>query len=351
MGVNGQAGKRRRWLCSVVLGVSLLIPALIVAGAVYEQVAEIVIAKRHPPRGSLYDVGGHRLHLYCTGQGPATVVFDSALGGYSNDWSDVQPEVAKFARACSLDRAGFGWSDPGPLPRDARSETAEIHALLTRSAERGPYVLVGNSLGGLHAQLYTLEFPDEVAGLVLVDSGHPEQMERLPPSPFDEGIIARVTLMRRLAPLGIPRLLGVCKDDHNAPIADCGRFFDTVHAELESVIASMHEVRDAFGASLHPEPGSKPPFGGKPLVVLSRNPSWGRMDPESLKRGWQVLQTELVALSLNSRRTIAPTGIGHYIHEQQPKLVVDAIHDVVSSVNNGALLAPAPKSESTVTPR
>jgi pimeloyl-ACP methyl ester carboxylesterase len=347
--MRSPAGGRRPWLSRILFGVLLLVIVLTAAGAVYEQVAEVVIAKKNPPRGTLYDVGGRRLHLYCAGQGPVTVVFDSGLGGYGNDWGDVQPKLTEFVRACSFDRAGFGWSDPGPLPRDSRSETADLHSLLTKAGERGPFVLVGHSLGGLNAQLYTLEFPDEVAGLVLVDSAHPEQWERLPPSPYDQGVVAQVTLMRRLVPFGISRLLGACQDDNDLPLSFCGRRLDTVRAEFVSVIASAHEVRDAFGASLHSAKGTAPPFGAKPLIVLSRDPSWGRQDPESLKLAWQVLQAELATLSSNCRRTIA-TGSGHYIHLSQPKLVIDAIRDVVSSVRSGALVKSALKRSASLHP-
>lgn len=338
MGINPKTAKPRPWLRRFLQGVSLLLLTLAVAGVVYEHVEETVIARKNPPRGTLIDVGGRHMHLYCVGQGPVTVVFDSGLGGYSNDWSEVQPAVAKFARACSFDRAGFGWSDPGPMPRDSRSETADLHALLTKSGERGPFVLVGHSLGGLNSQLYALEFPDQVVGMVLVDSGHPEQWERLPPSPWDQGVVAQITRMRRLAPFGISRLLGACLDDNDVPIANCGRRLDSILAEFASVVASTHQVRDAFGTTLHTAPGATPPLGAKPLIVLSRDPSWGKVDPEELKRTWQVLQAELATLSSNSRRTIA-AGSGHYIHMSQPRLVIEAISDVVSSVRSGTPLA------------
>jgi pimeloyl-ACP methyl ester carboxylesterase len=221
--------------------VSLLILVLAVAGVVYEQVEETVIAKRNPPCGTLIDMGGRRMHLYCIGQGPVTVVFDSGLGGYSNDWSDVQPEVAKF----------------NPANADHSS--------------------CGALAWGLNSQLYALEFPNQVVGMVLVDSGHPEQWERLPPSPWDQRVVPNVTRMRRLVPLGISRLLGACLDDNDAPISNCGRRLDTIRAEFVSVVAGTHQVQDAFGTSLHSATGTTPPFGAKPLMVLSRDPSWGRL--------------------------------------------------------------------------
>jgi pimeloyl-ACP methyl ester carboxylesterase len=141
-----------------------------------------------------------------------------------------------------------------------------------------------------------------------------------------------------LAPIGITRLSGACFDDNDAPIANCARYFDTACTEYASVVTSAHQVRDAYGKSLHPEPGSRPPFGATPLIVLTRDPSWGDYDPENLKAAWQVLQKELTRLSSNSRQEIAK-GSGHYIHLSQPKLVTSAIRDVVLAATSGQLLS------------
>lgn len=336
--------RQGRWVRGFLIGTPLLIVALLIVGAAYEQIAEALIVHRRHYRGNLYDVGGRKMYLDCVGEGQATVVFDSGLGGYSGDWSEVQADARKFARACSFDRAGFGLSDPGPLPRDSRSETADLHALLTKAGEHGPFVLVGHSLGGWNSQLYALEFPEEVAGLVLVDSGHPETWERLPPSPWNQHVVQRVTRMRILAPFGIARLLGACLDDNDAPIANCAGYLDTVRAEFASVVTSAHQVRDAYGMSLHPGPGSRPPFGAKPLIILTRDPAWGDYDPENLKAAWQVLQKELAQLSSNSRQEIAK-GSGHYIHLTQPKLVTTAIRDVVSAATSGEKLSASARKD------
>ena len=116
------------------------------------------------------DIGGYHLHLNCSGEGVATVIMDSGAGGNSLSWNLVQPEIAKFTRVCTYDRAGLGWSDPGPLPRTSRQFVKELHALLVTSGIKGPYVLVGHSLGGAYVQRYAQRFPDEVAALVLLDS-------------------------------------------------------------------------------------------------------------------------------------------------------------------------------------
>src|SRR4051794_9991798 len=128
--------------------------------------------KAHPPPGKLVDVGGWRLHLDYAGSGGPAVVFSSGSGDFSFDWALVQPEVARFARACAYDRAGDAWSDPGPIPRTMRQDAYELHTLLERAGIAPPYVLVGHSYGGLLVRVYAERYPDEVAGMVLVDPTH-----------------------------------------------------------------------------------------------------------------------------------------------------------------------------------
>ena len=146
------------------------------------------------PPGRLIDVGGHRLHIHCTGRG-VPVVFESALGASSLTWREVQTSVSAFGRACAYDRAGFGWSDAGPLPRTARQIVDELRALLVAAGVETPRVLVGHSFGGLTARLYAQRHPEEVAGLVLLDPAGPEDWRR--PSPERQALIARgVSLCR-----------------------------------------------------------------------------------------------------------------------------------------------------------
>ena len=126
-------------------------------------------------------MGGYQLHIHCLGEGNPTVILEAALPGASAHWGWVQPDIATTTRVCAYDRAGMGWSDPGPEPRDAQTIASELHTLLDNARIEGPYVLVGHSFGGLYARMYTAQYPDEVAGMVLVDSTHPDQWTRLPP--------------------------------------------------------------------------------------------------------------------------------------------------------------------------
>jgi pimeloyl-ACP methyl ester carboxylesterase len=142
-----------------------------------------------PPPGTLVDIGGFRLHLHCTGNGSPTIVLDAALGASSLSWSLVQPELARLSRVCSYDRGGFGWSDPGPMPRTADRIAEELHTLLERARVPPPYVLVGHSFGGLVALIFARRFRSVISGLVLVDPAHAEDW--VTPAPKEQVQIDR----------------------------------------------------------------------------------------------------------------------------------------------------------------
>jgi pimeloyl-ACP methyl ester carboxylesterase len=123
-----------------------------IAGMGYQFAGMLIDRSHYPPPGQMIDVGGHRLHLYCTGTGSPTVVLEAAAPGWSLYWSLVQPDVAKVTKVCAYDRAGLGWSERGPLPRTGQRMARELHQLLTRAGISGPYVFVGHSLGGFVAR-------------------------------------------------------------------------------------------------------------------------------------------------------------------------------------------------------
>ena len=157
-----------------LLGVLGLVVALGLLGAAYESVAEAADARAYPPPGQMVDVGGYRLHINCIGTGSPTVVIDAGWGDSSAAWSSwVQPSAASTTRVCTYDRAGMGYSEPGPLPRTAERFAAELHALLANAGEPGPYVLVGHSMGGLTVRVFAHEYPADVAGVVLIESMSP----------------------------------------------------------------------------------------------------------------------------------------------------------------------------------
>ncbi len=170
----------RRWTIRILVGLFGLIVVTALTGATYQWFATRKDLAATPPPGHLVDIGGYRLHLWCTGDGAPVVILDAGLGGTSAGWGFVQPEVARFTRVCSYDRAGMGYSDPGPSPRTARRIANELAELLARSGMAGPVVLVGESIAGFDVRLFASDHPERAAGLVLVDASHEDDTHEVP---------------------------------------------------------------------------------------------------------------------------------------------------------------------------
>jgi pimeloyl-ACP methyl ester carboxylesterase len=175
---------RRGWGSWIRRGLVLMLAgllALAVMGAIYQAVATEIDQRTYSPPGDMVDVNGHLMHINCIGEGSPTVILEAANLGMSAHWVRVQQQqVAQTTRVCAYDRAGMGWSERSPEPRDARQISSELHTLLKGANTEGPFVLVGHSYGGLYARMYAARYPEEVAGVVLVDSSHPEQFTRSP---------------------------------------------------------------------------------------------------------------------------------------------------------------------------
>ena len=206
-----------RWTKRILIGLAGLVVIAAIAGATYQWIATRRDLARTPAPGRLVDIGGHRLHIWCSGSGTPPVILETGLGGSSADWGFVQPEVAGFTKVCSYDRAGMGYSDPGPSPRTTRRiGQYELAQLLDRTGVAGRVVLVGASIGGLAVRLFASEHPERVAGLVLVDASHEDQDVEVPRvAPF----------VPLLSSLGIFRLLGVTFGPPPATLAPTVRPF------------------------------------------------------------------------------------------------------------------------------
>jgi pimeloyl-ACP methyl ester carboxylesterase len=315
------------------------------AGVVYQFVATKIDEYRYPVPGEMVDVGGYTMHLYCTGEGGApTIVMDSGLGGTVLDWQLVQPEVAEFARVCTYDRAGAGWSDEGAQPRTSQQFVDELHALLDNARIEGPYVLVGHSLGGANMQLYARQYPNDVAGMVLVDSALvPENPQitqltaALQPSPVWTKILTTfgvVRLLTMLEPVGYP-FSELPPDSADEALAISSR---TPHLyegadESSSLLESISEV--------HAAPMS---LGDKPLIVLTAGPlqlegmGLSQEQAHQIDEAHSEHQADLARRSQNGKQIIAEES-GHYIHLEQPDLVIDAIRQVVDAARNGSSVA------------
>ena len=308
----------------VLLSELLLVLMLGILGAIYEARSNAREQNLHPPPGKLIDVGGYRLHLYCTGEGGPTVVLDYGLGGSYLDWHFVQPEVARFTRVCSWDRSGYGWSDRSPKPQVPTVIAEELHTLLDRAGEKPPFILVGHSLGAFDVRMYAHLYPEQVAGIVLVDGSHPDEGAE-----FAWRKRFEVKLLQFTAPFGLPRWRGWCTGGPEAirPMKrafSCRSKIFRAHYEQWSVLLqSAAEVRKL---------GS---LGDMPLVVISRDPRRSAKTNESVsayEEHWQQQQQELLRLSSSATYIIA-TGSGHSVPVDRPDVVIKAIRKVIGQAN------------------
>lgn len=294
----------------------------------------------YPAPGEFISINGHRLHLLSMGAGSPTVVLEAAIMDFSPTWGLVQPGVAEFARAIAYDRAGLGWSEPSERPRNGEILVAEMRMLLRAAGIPGPYVLVGQSFSGLLCRLYAYRYPQEIAGLVLLDPAHEDQFARFPPA--IQGMFGPIKAMQ-LQQLGAARSLAASGEFENIPapvsvpaamppeLAESYLFmakaspvhFDTMIAELEQLETTQDQVRAMRGHGL----------GDLPLFVISHGipqalPGVAEQVNQDYETSWQQMQAEITAESTAGVRLIAAHS-GHMIQHDQPGLVVDAIRRVV----------------------
>ncbi len=305
----------------------VLVPVLVVlatasVGAVAGNIAVAHDRATYPAAGKLYEVDGHRLHIDCHGTGSPTVVLSNSLGGTSADWARVIDAISPTARTCAYDRAGQGWSQEAASPRDGVQSATELHALLGKAGEHGPYVLAGYSTGGTYAMTYAARYPGEVAGMVLLDSSSPEQFARMRSFP------SQYQMMRRLyGPLSTLSRTGLGKLLPGAsplPEKDAARV-DAVTSAAKSFRNQRDEV------SMIPEVFSQAQaltsLGGRPLAVLTTTES------AEHTQGWPAAQDALAALSTNSvHRSVDSTHVALVGGTSSSRAVVRAIADVVASV-------------------
>jgi pimeloyl-ACP methyl ester carboxylesterase len=278
--------------------------------------------------GRLYDVGGHRLHLDCTGSGNPTVVLMSGLGGNSTGWARIAPSVAGTTRVCAYDRAGQGWSEDASEPQDGVAAARDLHDLLGRAGEPGPYVLVGHSIGGDYAMAYAARYPEQVAGMVLLDATTPY---RTAAGTTHAGPPGPVALLPSVARLGVGRLLPNSTwsalpepaASRYGSFASSPRRWQNTVDEAATMPALLTQARELST------------LGSSPLVVLTA----AGHDADPI---WADAQNRMAALSTNSSHRQADASHAGLLDEASgAQESAHAIDDVVLAARTGTTFSPS----------
>jgi pimeloyl-ACP methyl ester carboxylesterase len=320
----------------------IVLIALAITAPVYPQAQP---SQTYPPPGRLIDVGGRKLHLNCSGKGNPTVILIAGGGAFSIDWALVQPRIAERTRVCSYDRAGLAWSEPGPADETVEQTIDDLHRLLRAAKERGPYVLVGASIGGIFIRAYQHTFPNEVAGLVFTNSAN--RVGKMVKG--KGGLLWELTEdeLRSAYPLPPTVTKGPMPTREREP-------FDRLPTELQAIRlwldvrlwdkwdrnkaspeADLSWRKEFLREFEETEADRKPPLGKLPVIVVSSEPRAS----ETERRSRNGAAARLDFLSSNTVH-ITAKGSGHEIHLYQSDLVVQALLRAVSAVRKRVPLSP-----------
>jgi pimeloyl-ACP methyl ester carboxylesterase len=315
---------RGRWLLTPVV----VVLAAASVGATSENVVARRIESTYPAPGKTYAVGDHRLHLHCQGTGGPTVVLFNGMGEFSASWARITDPVSATTRVCAYDRAGQGWSDDVASPQDGMTAAHDLHAVLAAAGEHGPYVLVGHSIGGPYAMTYAAAYPEQVAGMVLLDSSSPFQFTAVPAYPTQYAAMRRgLAILPTLARVGLQLVIpsGSSLPDNDAAVVEAmgstPRAFRNGRDEISMVPRVFEQAR------------ALTTLGSRPLAVVSASDSLG-------DEGWPAAQDRMAALSTDSLHTVAASSHAGVVDDPDGAAAsVRAIDSVVDAVITGSALA------------
>jgi pimeloyl-ACP methyl ester carboxylesterase len=317
--------RSRVWLINPVLAVM----ALAAVGGGFQTIAVGADNSAAVAPGRSVDVGGRTMHLDCHGSGSPTVVLESGLSENSTSWAWVSRGAARSTRVCAYDRAGQGWSQGAGAPQDARAVATDLHTLLGNAEEHGPYVLVGHSTGGPYTLTFAARYPQDVAGLVLLDSASPQQFD-LPDYPTTYALMRRgIALLPSLSRLGLSQVAFASTGASlPAPTATQARALATTSREARSWRDELSTYRQVFAQAQ-----ALTSLNGRPLVVVTAA-------GEPQQRGWAAAQNRLAALSTHvDHRAVPATHTSLLESPADSGYSVAAITDVVQAVRTGGPLA------------
>jgi pimeloyl-ACP methyl ester carboxylesterase len=315
-----------RWALYPVVAV---MAAAAIGGGV-ETIALVSEQHSNAMPGQSYDVGGYRLHLNCTGSGSPTVVLQSGLGEFSASWARIAPAVGHTTRVCAYDRAGQGWSDDSPHAPDGLQVAADLHTLLGRAGETGPFVLAGHSTGGTYAMTFAARYPEQIAGVVLLDSANPYEATAASSSAGSSasGVLG---LLPTVARLGIGQLV---------PASSWSSLPEPAAGQVQAFSSSPRSWANASDETaampaMFWQAQALTTLGSKPLVVVTATESL-QMTP-----GWSHVQDRMAGLSTTSSHRIADvTHVALMDEAHGAAISAHAIDDVVQTVRTGATLPP-----------
>jgi len=318
---------RVRWLLyPVVVGV-----AVASVGGVAETVLVNHDQRSFAAPGRLIDVGGHRLHLNCVGSGEPTVVLQNGLGEMSAGWDRITTAVGRTTRVCAYDRAGQGWSDDVAEPQDGRAIATDLHTLLHRAGETGPFVIVGHSAGGAYSMVYAAQYPEDVAGMVFLDSMSPYEFTALPDFPTEYGMMRRgLALLPSVARLGVAQVVpSSMYSSVPEPAASQVKVFSASARGMRNMRDEQSMYQEVFNQAQ-----ALTRLGDKPVVVVTATESLHKT------KGWSDVQDRIAALSTNSQhRVVDATHQGVVDDKVKSEESVQAIDDVVDSIRSGDAVA------------
>lgn len=328
-----------RWLIYIAICIVLTV----FTGIGYESLGKYQSLQDFPPPGQLVDIGERRIQLDCRGSGKPTVIFESGLDvNGSLSWSLVHDAIAKTSRACAYSRAGIMWSDPPDAPQNSHSIANDLHTTLKNAGERGPFVLVGHSLGGPYIMTYTKYFGDDVAGLVFVDAAHPEQLLRhkalgIPEPRMPQNVVLFYKAGVALNWMGVVRAAA-----QFYPRSPKQPEYDdlAMKAYVSTSLAGLLQEERALEQTLA-EAATFQNVGNRPLFVLTASQPF---PPETLAAlNWspeQARQSQELFLQMHDEQTAWSTSSkhqqladsGHYIQFDRPDAIIAAVQWVVDQV-------------------
>lgn len=266
------------------------------------------------PIEQLIDIGTHKLYLSCQGSGRPVIVIDTAHGDTYLNWSSIMRELSTNTRVCAYDRAGYGQSEPGPLPRNSQREAEELHSLLQNAGVREPYLLVGHSLGGLNIQIFAANYPEQVAGMVLID-----------PPPLDwfiEGPFPQLTQLLEHETAALWQAVEAAR------VAD-----DPGQVNQADFIEALASEQEQLQMSSGPQAAGIESFEALPLVVIAAtepNPQFGEQ-AEAFQQFWIKQNEALLSKSSNSKFLLAEDS-SHMINRDAPQLIIEAVKGMLDDL-------------------